>query len=100
MSFLITHTGNSIDVQAIIAVQPLNGLSGLAARSSRKRTAAPCGFFVCDVQLHLSMVGRTGEPKGSPGSFVTGPASPVRLTTNQSLAAPGGDFKITKGVQP
>nr|WP_253893567.1 ash family protein [Serratia marcescens] len=46
------------------------------------------------------MVGRTGEPKGSPGSLVTGPASPVRLTTNQRLAAPGGDSQNTKGVQP
>lgn len=93
-------SGKYSDVRSIMPVQPQNRLPGLAAWLSRKRTTAPGGFFVCGVRLHLSMVGRTGEPKGSPGSFVTGPASPVRLTTNQRLAAPGGDSKITKGVQP
>lgn len=100
MSFLISHTGNSIDVQAIIVVQPLNGLSGFAPRTSTKRTTAPCGFFVCGAQLHLSMVGRAGEPKGSPGSLLTGSANPVRLTTSQRFAPLGGDSKNNKGVQP
>ncbi|MGP2977713.1 ash family protein [Serratia nevei] len=100
MSKIRIFSGNSLVVRSIMSVQPLNGLPGLATRTSRKRTTAPGGFFVCGVRLHLSMVGRTGEPKGSPGSFVTGFASPVRLTTNQSLATLGGDSKITKGVRP
>ncbi|MGC2910360.1 ash family protein [Serratia marcescens] len=81
-------------------VQPLNGLSGFAPRTSPKRTAAPCGFFVPEGCTHLSMVGRAGEPKGSPGSLVTGSANPVRLTTIQRFAPLGGDSKNTKGVQP
>lgn len=100
MSKIRIFSGNSYVVRSIMPVQPQNRLSGLAARTSRKRTTAPSGFFVCGVRLHLSMVGRTGEPKGSPGSFLTGPASPVRLTTNQRLAALGGDSNFKKGVQP
>ncbi|WP_237157392.1 ash family protein [Serratia plymuthica] len=46
------------------------------------------------------MVGRAGEPKGSPGSLLTGSANPVRLTTSQRFAPLGGDSKINKGVQP
>lgn len=99
MSYKHFSTSNICNVRAIIAVQPLNGLSGLAARISRKRTTAPCGFFVCGAQLHLTMVGRAGEPKGSPGSFVTGLLTPY-VSPPDCLAAAGGDSKITKGVQP
>lgn len=41
------------------------------------------GFFTCDALPHLFriMAGRTGQPKGWPGSLLTGSANPVRLTT-------------------
>lgn len=100
MSKIRIFSGNSLVVRSIMPVQPLNGLSGFATRTSRKRTTAPSGFFVCGALLHLSMVGRAGEPKGSPGSFVTGIANPVRLTTIQRFATLGGDSKITKGARP
>ncbi|CAI2429610.1 Uncharacterised protein [Serratia proteamaculans] len=70
MSFLITHTGNSIDVQAIIVVQPLNGLSGLASWTSSKRITALSGFFMRNVCTRVSMVGYVGAPKGAPGSLL------------------------------
>lgn len=96
----IKFSGKSLDVRSIMPMQPLNGLSGFAPRTSTKRTTAPCGFFVCGARLHLSMVGRAGEPKGSPGSLLTGSANPVRLTTSQRFAPLGGDSKNNKGVQP
>ncbi|EJM2369101.1 ash family protein [Salmonella enterica] len=42
------------------------------------------GFFTCKASSHLFiriMVGRMGEPQGSPGSLVAGSTNPVRLTT-------------------
>ncbi|EAB5049311.1 hypothetical protein EA891_15440 [Salmonella enterica] len=58
------------------------------------------GFFTCDASPHLFriMAGRTGEPKGSPGSLVAGTANPVRLAT-PSFAALGGELSqlTTKG---
>jgi hypothetical protein len=79
-------SGKYSDVRSIMPVQSLNGLSGFAPRTSPERTTAPCGFFVPESCTHLSMVGRAGEPQGSPGSLVTGSANPVRLTTSQRFA--------------
>ncbi|MFW7224073.1 MULTISPECIES: Rha family transcriptional regulator [unclassified Serratia (in: enterobacteria)] len=53
------------------------------------------GFFVPKSCTYLSMVGRTGEPKGSPGSIVTGFCSPVRLTTNEPANSGGELSKLT-----
>lgn len=92
-------SGNSFVVRSIMPAQPQNRLPGLAARTPRKRTTAPCGFFVCGARLHLSMVGRAGEPQGSPGSFVTGLLTPY-VSPPDCLAAVGGDSKITKGARP
>lgn len=39
--------------------------------------------FLCAAQLHLSMVGRAGQPQGWPGSRVTGISTPVCLTTSR-----------------
>ncbi|EBT0712708.1 ash family protein [Salmonella enterica] len=51
------------------------------------------GFFTCDAspQIFRIMAGRTGEPKGSPGSCVAGTANPVRLATS-GFAALGGEL--------
>ncbi|EEG9875132.1 ash family protein [Salmonella enterica] len=51
------------------------------------------GFFTCQASSHpfRIMVGRMGEPKGSPGSCVAGTANPVRLTTS-GFAALGGEL--------
>lgn len=100
MNIIRNFSSNSFVVRSIMPVQPQNRLPGLEHRISTKRTTAPCGFFVCGARLHLSMVGRAGEPKGSPGSLLTGSSNPVRLTTSQRLEPLGGDSKNNKGVQP
>lgn len=100
MSFLITHTGNSIDVQAIIVVQPLNGLPGLAAWTSTKRTTAPAVFLCATHSYTLQWWAGWGSRKVRRVPLLTGPASLIQLTTNQGLAALGGDSKNNKGVQP
>lgn len=42
------------------------------------------GFFMRQARSHQhSMVGRAGQPKGWPGSLVTGISTPVRLTTRK-----------------
>ncbi|HBU7546929.1 TPA: ash family protein [Klebsiella aerogenes] len=46
-------------------------------------TDAPASFLL-SASAHTSiMVGWTGEPKGSPGSLITGYANPVQLTTSK-----------------
>lgn len=51
-------------------MQLQNQLSGLASRISIKRTAA-LAVFLCQVHGHIQiMVGRAGEPKGSPGFLI------------------------------
>ncbi|HAK3428041.1 TPA: ash family protein [Salmonella enterica subsp. enterica serovar Muenchen] len=48
--------------------------------------------FLCVKYCHIRiMVGRTGQPKGWPGSCVAGSSNPVRLTT-QSLEPLGGEL--------
>jgi len=52
--------------------------------------------FLCVKHCHISiMVGRAGEPKGSPVSMVAGYANPVRLTTLE-IGVSGGELsKLT-----
>lgn len=57
-----------------------------------------CGFFVCVAWLHLSMVGRAGQPKGWPGSVGTGIATPVRLTTHERCNSGGDLLKLPTEV--
>lgn len=57
-----------------------------------------CGFFVCVAWLHLSMVGRAGQPKGWPGSVGTGIATPVRLTTHERCNSGGELLKLPTEV--
>ncbi|HAF8818376.1 TPA: ash family protein [Salmonella enterica] len=59
------------------------------------------GFFTCDASPHFRiriMAGRMGQPKGWPGSLLTGSANPVRLATS-SFAPLGGELSqlINKG---
>ncbi|EIE7702823.1 ash family protein [Salmonella enterica] len=42
------------------------------------------------------MVGRAGQPKGWPGSLVTGSSNPVRLTTHEIGTSGGELIKFTK----
>lgn len=74
---------------------PQSALMGYISPAPHKTGAGICnlltikahnrasGFFTCDAspQPFRIMVGRTGEPQGSPGSLVAGIANPVRLTT-------------------
>ncbi|HCD6983118.1 TPA: ash family protein [Enterobacter hormaechei] len=46
--------------------------------------------FLCAKYTHIFMVGRAGEPQGSPGFIVTGKTNPVRLTT-KLIGLSGGD---------
>ncbi|EAW8183341.1 hypothetical protein HX52_13935 [Salmonella enterica] len=59
------------------------------------------GFFTCGASPHFRiriMAGRMGQPKGWPGSLLTGSANPVRLAT-PSFAPLGGELSqlINKG---
>lgn len=58
-----------------------------AGRGNPKFTKAhnrASGFFMRQARSHQhSMVGRAGQPKGWPGSLVTGISTPVRLTTRK-----------------
>lgn len=57
------------------------------------------GFFMCEALPHLRiMVGRAGEPQGSPGSYVSGFCSPVRLTTPEPANSSGELSKLTYEV--
>lgn len=100
MSYKHFSTSNICNVRAIIAVQPLNGLPGFAARTSKGAYAAQSGFFMHKAQLHPNNGGACGGTERFAGFLLlTGTANPVRLTT-PSFAATGSDSKILKGVQP
>ncbi|EDT7407834.1 ash family protein [Salmonella enterica subsp. enterica] len=60
------------------------------------------GFFTCDASPHLFriMAGRTGEPKGSPGSCLAGIANPVRLATPRFATLGGELSQLTKQGYP
>ncbi|HAM3640705.1 TPA: transcriptional regulator [Escherichia coli] len=48
--------------------------------------------FLCVMHSHIQiMVGRAGQPKGWPGSLVTGCSNPARLTTHE-IATSGGEL--------
>ncbi|EEA9067790.1 ash family protein [Salmonella enterica subsp. enterica] len=74
--------------------------AGICTPLTMKAHNRASGFFTCDAspQPFRIMAGRTGEPKGSPGSFVAGSANPVRLAT-PSFAPLGGELSqlTTKG---
>ncbi len=55
--------------------------------------------FLCAMHCYTQfMVGRAGQPKGWPGSLVTGSANPVRLTTHEICTSGGELSKFTKEV--
>ncbi|ECC2479732.1 hypothetical protein FOK40_25625, partial [Salmonella enterica] len=60
------------------------------------------GFFTCQASSHpfRIMVGRTGEPQGSPGSCVAGFCSPVRLTTHEPANSSGELSQLTTQGYP
>lgn len=93
---------------------PLSALMGYIFPAPHKTGAGPAnplttkahnrasGFFTCDALPHLFriMVGRMGEPKGSPGSFVAGFCSPVRLTTHEPANSRGELSQLTTKGYP
>ncbi|EGF0850589.1 ash family protein [Salmonella enterica] len=60
------------------------------------------GFFTCQASSHpfRIMVGRMGEPKGSPGSSLAGFCSPVRLTTHEPANSRGELSRLTNEGYP
>ncbi|EHR9097528.1 ash family protein, partial [Escherichia coli] len=51
--------------------------------------------FLCVKHSHIRiMVGRAGQPKGWPGSTLTGISTPVRLTTIMVVESLGGELLI------
>ncbi|ECH1726070.1 hypothetical protein FPJ14_25785 [Salmonella enterica] len=61
------------------------------------------GFFTCKASSRLFiriMVGRMGEPQGSPGSLVAGFCSPVRLTTHEPANSSGELSQFTTRGYP
>ncbi|HCM6314020.1 TPA: ash family protein [Salmonella enterica subsp. enterica serovar 14:z:e,n,x] len=67
--------------------------AGICTPQLSKAHNRASGFFTCDAspQPFRIMAGRMGEPKGSPGSLLTGSANPVRLAP-PSFAPLGGEF--------
>lgn len=78
-------------------VQSLNGLPGLETRESVERTTALSGFFMRIVRARLSMVGRMGEPQGSPGFSTDRFSSLVRFTTRILENAMVSPLNISRG---
>ncbi|QIY09445.1 peptidase [Plesiomonas shigelloides] len=76
-----------------VAAKSAAGIGVLKVKTAHNR--AQSGFFVRDALSHLSMVGWAGEPKGSPGSVLTGYANPVQFTTSQ-IGVCGGEFSKLK----
>ncbi|EJC3637001.1 ash family protein [Salmonella enterica] len=60
------------------------------------------GFFTCQASSHpfRIMVGRMGEPQGSPGSSLAGFCSPVRLTTHEPANSRGELSQLTNEGYP
>lgn len=93
---MVTHK-NLLPVSLLVGyIRPAPHKAGAGFRSLPITTAhsRASGFFTCKASSRLFiriMAGRTGEPKGSPGSVVAGTANPVRLATS-SFAASGGEL--------
>ncbi|EDY1994253.1 ash family protein [Salmonella enterica subsp. enterica serovar Typhimurium] len=93
---MVTHK-NRLPVSLLVGyIRPAPHKAGAGFRSLPITTAhsRASGFFTCKASSRLFiriMAGRTGEPKGSPGSVVAGTANPVRLATS-SFAASGGEL--------
>lgn len=68
-------------------MQPHCWLPGLEPRISEKAHTTPDVVFLCVKHSHISMVGRAGEPRGSPGPF-----QPVVPTLHVS---PPDDWNLT-----
>ncbi|EKC4589120.1 ash family protein [Salmonella enterica] len=75
------------------------GICNLLTKQAHNRAS---GFFTCDASPHLFriMAGRTGEPKGSPGSCLAGIANPVRLATPRFATLGGELSQLTKQGYP
>ncbi|EIF9058873.1 ash family protein [Salmonella enterica] len=76
--------------------------AGIGTPLTKQAHNRASGFFTCDAspQIFRIMAGRTGEPKGSPGSCLAGSSNPVRLAT-QSLEPLGGELsQLTKQGYP
>ncbi|EEJ6098590.1 ash family protein [Salmonella enterica] len=99
---MTTHKNRLPHAVVVGYISPAPHKTGAGFRSllTTKAHNRASGFFTCDASPHLFriMAGRTGEPKGSPGSLVAGTANPVRLAT-PSFAALGGELSqlTTKG---
>ncbi|WP_338103640.1 host cell division inhibitor Icd-like protein [Mixta mediterraneensis] len=74
---------DSLDSGRYTALAAANSADGRGNPEILTAHNRACGFFVCVARLHLSMVGRAGQPKGWPGSVGTGISTPVRLTTHE-----------------
>ncbi|EBU5257406.1 hypothetical protein CYO14_23125, partial [Salmonella enterica] len=74
--------------------------AGIGTPLTKQAHNRASGFFMCASSHLCIMVGRTGEPKGSPGSCLAGSSNPVRLTT-PSLEPLGGELsQLTKQGYP
>lgn len=59
---------------------------------TRAHNRAKAVFLCAKHSLIRIMVGRAGQPKGWPGSLVTGISTPVRLTTFMVVESHGGEL--------
>lgn len=102
MHTFASHTKNHLPVivtQWYFSLAAAKSAAGFRSPLTTNAHDRASGFFVCEAWPHLRiMVGRAGEPKGSPGSLVTGTANPVRLTTLEFRSSSGELSKLTNEV--
>ncbi|EEJ1916864.1 ash family protein [Salmonella enterica subsp. enterica serovar Urbana] len=101
---MTTHKNRLLPSALMGYISPAPHKTGAGFRSLLTKQAhnRASGFFTCDAspQIFRIMAGRTGEPKGSPGSCLAGTANPVRLATS-GFAALGGELsQLTKQGYP
>ncbi|EBU5256262.1 hypothetical protein CYO14_17025, partial [Salmonella enterica] len=100
---IVTHK-NRLPVSLLVGyIRPAPHKAGAGFRTPMTIRAhnRASGFFTCIASSHLCiMVGRTGQPKGWPGSLVAGSANPVRLTTPEFRTSDGELSKFTTRGYP
>ncbi|EDV1505804.1 ash family protein [Salmonella enterica subsp. salamae] len=89
-------------IMGYISPAPHKTGAGFRTPQINKAHNRASGFFTCDALPHLFriMAGRTGQPKGWPGSLLTGSANPVRLTTPEFRTSDGELSQLTNKGYP
>ncbi|EDT3088494.1 ash family protein [Salmonella enterica subsp. enterica serovar Newport] len=100
---MTTHKNRLLQTVVVgyISAAPHKTGAGIRTPMTIRAHNRASGFFTCIASSHLRiMVGRTGQPKGWPGSLVAGSANPVRLTTPEFRTSDGELSQFTTRGYP